>query len=97
MYKYTPASWASAAICAFDERAYLVKYTTQMEVCFVDRRWTHDRTAFNVKLRVPNPKAVRLAIVETTNNIYLYVGNYYTIAYRRRTNQFELIGGTVKP
>ena len=97
MYKFTPASWGAPALCDFDERATLVKYTTPTEVGFIDHRLLNDRSAFNVKLKVPNPRTVRLSVVETINNIYLYVGAYYTIVYRRRSNTFELIGGTIKP
>ena len=90
MYKFIPGTWTTPAICIFDDTTQLIKYTTTTEVCFL-------RPGFKVSLKVPNPRAVRLSIVETINNIYLYVGPYYTIAFRRRTKEFDLIGGNIKP
>ena len=43
MYKFTPASWGTPALCDFDERATLVKYTTQTEIGFIDQRLLNDR------------------------------------------------------
>lgn len=90
MYKFVPSTWTTPAICIFDEYTQLIKYATPTEVCFL-------RPGFRVALKVPNPRTVRLSVVETTNNIYLYVGAYYTIAFRRRSRTFDLIGGNVKP
>lgn len=86
MYKFMPATYATPAMCVFDETTRLVKFTTASKVCFIC-------PGFQVALKVPTPRTVRLAVCETLNNIYLYVGEYYTIAFRRRTRTFELIGG----
>lgn len=90
MYKFMPATYATPAVCVFDETTRLVKYTTADSVNFLHPN-------FKVALKVPKPRTVRLAVCETLNNIYLYVGRYYTIAFRRRTRTFELIGGHINP
>lgn len=87
MFKYVPSTWSAPALCVFDECRILIRLNTGHNIKFIDTT-----TGEIITVRVPSPKTVRLSVCETLNNIYMYVGDYYTIAFRRRTKTFELIG-----
>ena len=87
MFKYVPSTWSAPALCVFDECRILIRLNTAHNIKFIDTA-----TGEIICLRVPNPKITRLSVCETLNNIYMYVGDYYTIAFRRRTKTFELVG-----
>ena len=87
MFKYVPSTWSAPALCVFDECHILIKWNNSGHINFMD-----SNTGRIITLRVPNPKITRLSVCETLNNIYMYVGDYYTIAFRRRTKTFELVG-----
>lgn len=74
-------------MCVFDECHILIRLNTNRNIKFINAA-----TGGIITLRVPNPKIVKLSVCETLNNIYMYVGDYYTIAFRRRTKTFELVG-----
>ena len=86
MFKYVPSTFNAPALCVFDERHILIKWNSGHNIKFMD---SNGRI---ITLRVPNPKTIRMSVCETLNNIYMYVGDYYTIAFRRRTKTFELVG-----
>ena len=86
MFKYVPSTWRTPALCVFDECHILIRLNVANAIKFIDR------TGRIITVRVPNPKITRLSALETPNNIYMYVGSYYTIAFRRRTKTFEPIG-----
>lgn len=87
MFKYVPSTWSAPALCVFDECRILIKWNSGHNIKFMD-----STTGRIITVRVPNPKTTRLSVCETLNNIYMYVGDYYTIAFRRRTKTFELVG-----
>ncbi len=87
MFKYVPSTWSAPALCVFDECHILIKWNSGHNIKFMD-----STTGRIITVRVPDPKTTRLSVCETLNNIYMYVGDYYTIAFRRRTKTFELIG-----
>lgn len=87
MFKYVPSTWRVPALCVFDECHILIRLNVANAIKFIDS--TASRI---ITVRVPNPKIIKLSALETPNNIYMYVGSYYTIAFRRRTKTFELIG-----
>ena len=87
MFKYVPSTWRMPALCVFDECHILIRLNTGHNIKFID-----STTGRIITVRVPNPKITRLSALETPNNIYMYVGSYYTIAFRRRTKTFEPIG-----
>lgn len=87
MFKYVPSTWSAPALCVFDECHILIRLNTSHNIKFINAA-----TGGIITLRVPNPKITRLSVCETLNNIFMYVGDYYTIAFRRRTKTFELVG-----
>ena len=87
MFKYVPSTWSAPALCVFDECRILIRLNTSHNIKFINAA-----TGGIITLRVPNPKTVRLSVCETLNAIYMHVGDYYTIAFRRRTKTFELVG-----
>ena len=87
MFKYVPSTWSAPALCVFDECRILIKWNSGHNINFMD-----STTGRIITVRVPNPKTTRLSVCETPNNIYMYVGDYYTIAFRRREKTFELVG-----
>lgn len=87
MFKYVPSTWSTPAYCVFDEYHYLIKWNSKTHICFLDKN-----TRKIIKVGVPNPRNVRISYCETLNNIYMYIGDYFTIAFRRRTKTFDLIG-----
>ena len=87
MFKYVPSTWSAPALCVFDECRILIRLNTAHGIKFMDTT-----TGEIITVRVPNPKTIRLSACETLSNIYMYVGDYYTIAFRRRTKTFELVG-----
>lgn len=74
-------------MCVFDECRILIRVNTKHTIKFINAA-----TGGMITLRVPNPKTIKLSVCETLNSIYMHVGDYYTIAYRRRTKTFELVG-----
>lgn len=87
MFKYIPSTWSAPALCVFDECRILIRVNTGHNIKFINAA-----TGGIITLRVPNPKITRLSALETPNNIFMYVGDYYTVAFRRRTKTFELVG-----
>lgn len=87
MFKYVPSTWSAPALCVFDECRILIRLNTAHNIKFINAA-----TGGIITLRVPNPKITKLSAFETLNNIYMYVGDYYTIAFRRRTKTFEVVG-----
>lgn len=87
MFKYVPSTWSAPALCVFDECHILIKRNSGHNIKFINAT-----TGGIITLRVPNPKIIRLSALETPNNIFMYVGDYYTIVFRRRTKTFELVG-----
>lgn len=87
MFKYVPSTWSAPALCVFDECHILIRVDTNHNIKFINAT-----TGGIITLRVPNPKIIRLSALETPNNIFMYVGDYHTVAFRRRTKTFELIG-----
>ena len=87
MFKYVPSTWSAPARCVFDECRILIRLNTAHNIKFINAA-----TGGIITLRVPNPKITKLSVCETLNAIYMHVGDYYTIAFRRRTKTFELVG-----
>ena len=87
MFKYVPSTWSAPALCVFDECRILIRLNTAHNIKFINAA-----TGEIITLRVPNPKITKLSVCETLNSIYMHVGDYYTIAFRRRTKTFKLVG-----